>query len=93
MLESRAEPADDAIRELKRQIHSHRMEIFHRNLEYEASRREQVWLSLQNYETVRELNKMIVLELFKKWRNLKTFAVPKLRELKGYDRMIFLETN
>ena len=39
--ESRAERSDCAIRELNRQIHSHRVEIYHTNQGCESSRREQ----------------------------------------------------
>ena len=36
-----------AIRELNRQIHSHRLELYHTNQVYENSRREQAWLQAE----------------------------------------------
>ena len=87
-----SESADMLLRELNGQIRSHRMAPYQRNQEYEASRREQA-CSMQNYQTARQLNKMIVWELYKKWRNWKKFAVLKLREFKHHERMNFPETN
>ena len=47
-----SERSANVIRELHRQIHSHRMEIYHRNQEYEVSRREPSWLhaELRNHD-------------------------------------------
>ena len=56
MQELKTTSADNASRESKRQIQSHRMEVYH-NQEY------------AELETEKELIKKLVFKLLKKWRN------------------------
>ena len=49
--------------------------------------------SMQNWRTVKELSKKLVLELSKKWKNWKRFAVLWLRKLNGWEWMNFPDKN
>ena len=65
---SRAERADDAFRDPIRQMSSHRMDIYHRNQEYETSRRQHAWIQagLQNREKAYQDARK---KKLKKWKN------------------------
>ena len=48
--------------------------------------------SMQNYKAARKLFELLVLKLFKKWRNWEKFAILKPGELNKYEWMLFADT-
>ena len=64
------------------------MERYHENQMYEASRLELARLHTEQRNR-EKAHQESGIELFKKWKNWKRFAVLKNRKLKNYERMIF----
>ena len=81
------------LRELNGQIRSHPVEPYHRNQEYEASRRAQACTiaELQNRERAQQDDRMRTIQEMKELKEI--CCVLKLREFKNHERMKFPETH
>ena len=87
MQELEAESADMALRELNRQIHSHRMELYHTNQVYENSRREQAWLQaeLENRERAHQETRIRTLQEGEVLKRICCADAERSEQLRGGD--------